>query len=108
MIRVAGLVVIGGMTSETGSWCIRIACCMAFIAFEACMSSLEYIIIAVNCKTGRFPSGNSGMTGIALGRKIQCDMIWIRSLVKVAHMATGTGIGCSCIVAFMTGFAIHS
>lgn len=89
MIRIGCLIVIGQMASNACSGCIDIITLMAryTIICNSCMSTGQYIIVAVDRERSWFPAWICRMAGIAGIWYIDSDMVGIGCLIIGSGMA---------------------
>lgn len=90
MIRIGCLVIIIGMATITKIWRIDVIAFMTVKTIDAGMGSCEGIIVIMDWKCSRLPTGVGCVTGLTVGWNTIGTVIRINRLVKSSFMAGET------------------
>ena len=107
MVGVGRLIIVADMTAGTGIWRAVVIAVVAggAIIGNSGMRAVQGIIIVVNSKACRLPTGRS-MAGCAVRRNSECGMAGVGALVIVRRMTACAGIRRVGIVAVVAGIAV--
>ena len=109
VVRIRGGVVIIGMATGTGIWCIVVITIVTSRAVvgDGCVCSDELIEVIVNGESGWRPSRLGGVAGFAGSWQIESQVTWVGTLGVVIGMAAGTGCRCVIIVTLVAVVTGH-
>ena len=109
VVWIGGGVIIVGMTTCTGVWCIVVIAVVAgcTVIRDRCVCPDQLIEVIVNGERSWRPSGICGMTCFTGGGQIESQVTRISAVCIIIGMATGAGVGRVCIVTLVTIVARH-
>ena len=108
VVGVGSLVVIANMTAHTGIRSVIVIPVMAsgaVIGYDS-MRAVQGVIIVVDRKGGRRPTGVCGMATRAIRRNGQGHVVRVGALVVIRRMAACAGVRRVCIIAVVTNITI--
>ena len=106
MVRVIGLVVVGGVaTVAIGGRSHRVVSVVAIITINIGMCPIQWIKIVVIKRRG-YP-GSLCMTGGTIGGELRRYVVGIRRTIIIRGMATRAGVGRIRVIALVTFVATH-